>query len=93
MLYMVVETFKAGCTDAIYARLATHGRMLPEGLHYVESWVDKSTSKCFQLMRTDDVKLFDGWTAAWSDLVIFEVVELQSSAEAAAAGDRARIRG
>ena len=90
MLYLVVETFKPGCTDAIYTRLATQGRMFPEGLHYVESWVDKSRSKCFQLMRTDDATLFDRWTAAWSDLVSFEVVEVQSSAEAAALSDRGR---
>ncbi len=81
---MVVETFKHG-PEPVYARAAERGRMLPPGLFYIESWVDhQRLDRCFQLMETDDPSLFETWTAAWSDLVEFEVIPVISSAEAAA---------
>ena len=82
--YMVVETFTQG-PEPIYERLAERGRMMPEGLQYVDSWIDETDrSRCFQLMETDDLALFDEWTSNWSDLMEFEVVPVISSAEAAA---------
>jgi len=82
--YMVVEKFVQG-PEPIYARLAERGRMMPEGLVYVDSWIDETDrSRCFQLMETDDLALFDDWTSNWSDLMEFEVVPVISSAEAAA---------
>ena len=81
--YMVVETFLQG-PGPVYARAAERGRMLPEGLTYIDSWVEARTrDRCFQLMETDDPTLFDQWIAAWSDLAEFEVVPVVSSAEAA----------
>jgi hypothetical protein len=81
---MVIETFTKGARP-VYARAAERGRMLPEGLLYVDSWIDeRRLDRCFQLMKTDDPRLFDEWTAAWSDLAEFEVVPVISSAEAAA---------
>ena len=38
MFYMVVERFKDA--PAIYRRLHEKGRMMPEGLEYVSSWID-----------------------------------------------------
>jgi uncharacterized protein DUF3303 len=87
MLYMVVETFTRGPAP-VYQRAAERGRLLPDGLEYVDSWVDESLDRCFQLMRADDPALFDDWTARWSDLAEFEVVPVIGSA--AAAG---RVRG
>ena len=81
--YMVIETFP-GTAPAVYARAAERGRMLPDGLEYVDSWVDASLGRCFQLMETDDPRLFDRWIEQWADLGSFEVVEVISSAEAAA---------
>lgn len=89
MLYMVVERYKPGCADEIYRRFQAHGRQLPPGLEYLDSWVESDRSRCFQLMRTDDPALFAPWLAAWSDLVDFEVVPVMSSAEAAARTARA----
>ncbi|HSJ94836.1 MAG TPA: DUF3303 family protein, partial [Gaiellaceae bacterium] len=66
-----------------YARAAERGRMLPPGLVYVDSWIDESLSRCFQLMETDDPALLDAWIARWSDLAEFEVVPVLGSAEAA----------
>ena len=87
MLYMVVERFTHGPAP-VYERAAEQGRLLPDGLEYVDSWVDERLDRCFQLMRTDDPRLFDDWTARWSDLAEFEVVPVLGSAEAAA-----RVRG
>jgi Domain of unknown function (DUF3303) len=81
--YMVIETFLRGA-EPVYARAAERGRMLPDGLAYVDSWVDAGLDRCFQLMETDDPSLFEPWIAAWSDLADFEVVPVVSSAEAAA---------
>ena len=84
MLYMVVERFKPGAAPAIYRRAREHGRLLPAGLEYVDSWVDLEFERCFQLMRTDDAALFDAWVSAWRDLTDFEVIAVRTSAEAAA---------
>jgi uncharacterized protein DUF3303 len=79
---MVVETFRRG-PDPVYQRAADQGRLLPDGLVYVDSWVDERLDRCFQLMETDDPALLDEWTARWSDLTDFEVVPVMTSAEAA----------
>jgi hypothetical protein len=85
--YMVVERFSHG-PQPVYERLAERGRMMPEGLVYVDSWIDEGDrSRCFQLMETDDPGLFDEWTSNWSDLMEYEIVPVISSAEAV---DRAR---
>ena len=87
--YMVVERFTSG-PGPVYARAAAEGRMLPDGLEYVESWVDERLDRCFQLMETEDPSLFDEWIANWSDLVEFEIVSVIDSSEA---GRRAKTGG
>ena len=81
LLYMVVERFTQG-PGPVYERAAEHGRLLPDGLVYVDSWVDERLDRCFQLMETDDPRLFDEWIARWGDLTEFEVVPVIGSAEA-----------
>jgi hypothetical protein len=78
---MVVERFVAGARP-VYERAAERGRMLPEGLVYLDSWVDERLDRCFQLMETEDPGLFDAWISAWGDLAEFEVVPVLGSAEA-----------
>ena len=78
---MVVERFTQGAAP-VYERAAERGRLLPDGLVYVDSWVDERLDRCFQLMETDDPSLFDEWTAWWADLAEFEVVPVLRSAEA-----------
>ncbi len=82
--YMVVERFVAG-PRAVYAHAAVHGRMLPEGLTYLDSWVvaDADGDRCFQLMETDDDSLFDVWAQRWAGLVELEVLPVVDSVEAA----------
>ena len=87
--YMVIERFRQGARAAIYARMAERGRMLPDGLRYVDSWVASDGSeRCWQLMDAADPALFDEWTNAWSDLVEFEIVPVEGSRDAAAAAGR-----
>jgi hypothetical protein len=74
--YMVIEKFLPGCKSKIYARFHAQGRMLPQGLVYINSWLEKHGNRCFQLMETDDPALFGIWTERWKGLVNFEVIEL-----------------
>jgi hypothetical protein len=74
--YMVIESFLPGCKNKVYERFHQKGRMLPEGLAYVNSWLEKDGARCFQLMETDDPSLFQLWLDEWKDLVAMEVVEL-----------------
>jgi hypothetical protein len=83
MLFMVIEHFRNRDAGAVYKRFREHGRMLPEGLEYVESWVEPNFDRCFQLMECDNPRLFDEWIAQWQDLVEFEVVPVITSKEAA----------
>ena len=82
-LYMVIEHFKGGDAVPVYRRFRERGRLAPEGLSYVSSWVDATLERCYQLMETDTPVLIDQWIAAWSDLVDFEVHAVISSTEAA----------
>jgi hypothetical protein len=81
-LYMVVEHFKNGDAVPVYRRFRESGRMAPEGLVYVSSWVDEKLERCYQLMETHDRTLLDQWIANWSDLTDFEVYPVITSKEA-----------
>ena len=82
-LYMVIERFKDGNAVPVYRRFRDRGRLAPEGLSYVSSWVDTSLERCYQLMTTDNPSLLVEWMAHWSDIVDFEVHQVIESAEAA----------
>lgn len=85
MLYMVIEHFREGRGPDVYRRFRDRGRLAPEGLVYVASWVDFDYRRCFQVMEAPDESLLREWIASWEDLVEFEVVPVRTSAEAAAA--------
>ena len=74
--FMVIETFFPECKDKVYDRFHKEGRMLPDGLYYIDSWLEKDGDRGFQIMETADDSLFDLWAKNWSDLGEFEVVEL-----------------
>lgn len=82
MLYMVIERFKGAGAVEVYRRAKEQGRMLPDGLEYLSSWVDPDFTVCFQLMETEDETLFAQWASKWNDLVDFEIVPVRTSAEA-----------
>lgn len=82
MRFMVIEHFKNRDAAPIYRRFDEKGRMLPEGLKYIDSWVEPNFNRCFQLMEADDPALFQKWIDNWKDLADFEVVPVVTSAEA-----------
>lgn len=83
MLCMVVERFKNNDAVPVYRRFRDRGRMAPEGLNYLSSWVDDQFQRCYQLMETDDRGLLDEWMERWRDVVDFEVHPVMTSKEAA----------
>ena len=85
MLYMVVERYKNRDAVPVYRRFRERGRLMPDGLRYVSSWVETNWDRCFQLMECDDPALFAEWIAQWDDLVSFDVVPVVPSRDAAEA--------
>lgn len=81
---MVIEHFRDGDPRPVYRRFREQGRLAPEGLAYVSSWVTTDLARCYQVMECDDRALLDAWIARWSDLVEFEVIAVITSQEAAA---------
>lgn len=81
-LYMVIERFKNRDPLPVYQRFRERGRLAPEGLTYISSWVDESLAVCYQVMETHDRALLDRWIANWSDIVDFEVVPVITSKQA-----------
>src|SRR5262245_66531842 len=65
MLFMVIERFRDNDMLPIYKRLRDEGRMLPEGLTYVDSWVEPNFSRCFQLMECSALRLLQEWALRW----------------------------
>jgi len=84
MLYMIIEHYKAG-PEPVYRRFRERGRMAPDGLRYVSSWVTTSLERCYQVMECADEALLQQWMDHWKDIVEFEVIPVVTSAEAAAA--------
>ena len=82
MLYMVTEHFRRGDAVPVYRRFRDQGRLAPDGLRYVSSWVTNDFQRCFQVMECADRGLLDQWMAKWRDLVEFEVVPVMTSSEA-----------
>ena len=85
MLYVVREHFRGGDAAPVYRRFRDRGRLAPDGLRYVSSWVTTDFRLCYQVMECDDPALLERWMDAWRDLVDFEVIPVVTSAEAAAA--------
>jgi Domain of unknown function (DUF3303) len=84
MLYMVIENYRDGDAQPVYRRFRNEGRLAPDGLQYVASWVTADLRRCFQIMECDDPSLLTQWMTRWDDLVAFEVLPVVTSAEAAA---------
>jgi hypothetical protein len=82
---MVIERFRPGRAPEVYRRFRDRGRMQPEGLRYVSSWIDLKFERCFQVMEAENEALFQEWTVNWEDLIDFEILPVRTSAEAAAA--------
>ena len=81
MLFLVIEHFKNQDAEAVYKRFQEQGRMMPEGLRYIDSWVEANFKRCFQLMECDDSLLFQQWIIHWRDLAEFEIVPVVHSSK------------
>ena len=81
MLFMVIERFKPGTIPDIYRQLRYKGRSLPDGLTYVDSWIEASFARCFQLVVCDDARLLQEWVLQWGDLADIEIVPVVPSAD------------
>jgi hypothetical protein len=82
MIYMIIEHFRDGDARPVYRRFRDHGRLAPDGLHYISSWVTTDLKHCYQVMETDDARLLEGWMSEWRDIVDFECIPVVTSAEA-----------
>lgn len=85
MLFMVIERFRNQDVKSVYRRFNEKGRMMPDGLKFVDSWVQADLARCFQIMSCDDVTLLQRWAAQWSDLIEFEIVPVVAGKETSAA--------
>ena len=74
--YLVIERYRKGRWNDVYSRFHKRGRMLPVGLHYLNSWTNREQEICYQLMETASPELFQDWFVYWSDLIDFELVPL-----------------
>jgi hypothetical protein len=83
MIFMVIENFRSGKAPEVYRRFRDRGRMAPDGVRYVSSWVDLGFRRCFQVMEAESEAVLRQWTANWEDLIDFEIVPVRTSAEAA----------
>jgi len=81
MLFMVIERFRNRDAKAVYRRFRDQGRMMPDGLRYVGSWIEPNFDRCFQLMECSDARLLQEWVINWSDLTEFEIVPVVPSEE------------
>ena len=84
MLFMVIEHFRGGDPAPVYQRFRERGRLAPEGLQYVASWVTADLCHCYQVMECEERAMLEQWIARWADLVDFDVIPVVTSAEAAA---------
>lgn len=83
MVFMVIERYGPGKAVEVYRRFRDRGRMVPNGVRYIASWVDLDFRRCFQVMEADSEEMLKQWTANWDDLVEFEIVPVRPSEEAA----------
>ena len=80
--YMIIEQFRNGDAVPVYRRFRERGRMAPDGLTYVSSWVTPDLKRCYQIMEAPDRALVEQWMANWSDIVEFEIHPVITSKEA-----------
>ena len=81
MRFMVIERFRGGDPAPVGERFRAHGRMMPDGVRYVSSWIDPAGMRCFQLVEAPTREALDAWIARWNDIIDFEAVEIVDPAE------------
>lgn len=79
---MIIEHYRPGKTEEIYRRFSEKGRMLPQGVEFINSWIEENLQKCYQVMKSESPEKLEEWINNWKDLVDFEVIPVISSEEA-----------
>ena len=79
---MIIERFHPGTVKLLYERFAEKGRLMPDGVEYINSWIDENVSTCYQVMQSDSIDKIQVWISCWDDLADFEVIPVITSAEA-----------
>lgn len=79
MLYMVIEKYKN--KEAVYKRFREKGRMMPEGVSYVNSWVSEDGNTCYQINEAQNEELLYEWSSNWNDVTDFAFIPVISSQE------------
>ena len=82
MLYFIIEQFHPGKVKELYQRFEEKGRMMPEGVSYINSWINKELTVCYQVMEADDINKLQEWISNWDDLADFEIIPVITSKEA-----------
>ena len=82
MQYMIIEKFKQGKVKEVYKRFDEKGRLMPDGLHFINSWITEDATSCYQVMETEDITKLHEWINNWKDLVEFEIIPVITSQQA-----------
>lgn len=82
MLYMIIEMFHPPKVKELYKRFEEKGRQLPEGVHYINSWINEEITTCYQLMESDTEEKINEWIQHWNDLADFKIIPVITSAQA-----------
>jgi uncharacterized protein YjaG (DUF416 family) len=82
MQYMIIETFHPGKGKALYAKFEKEGRLLPQGVQYINSWIDETVSTCYQVMESESLEKLQEWIGHWKEFADFKVIPVISSAQA-----------
>ena len=85
MQFLVIEHFREGDARPAYRRFNEQGRLCPDGLQILNSWVDVGFGRCFLLMECDDATLLSKWSAGWSDVASIEIIPVVATKDAAEA--------
>lgn len=81
MLYMIIERFHKDKIKELYERFDKKGRMMPDGVNYVNSWIDENIETCWQVMESESMEKLREWIDNWKDLADFEIIPVMTSAQ------------
>ncbi|MCP4441780.1 MAG: DUF3303 domain-containing protein [Aureispira sp.] len=80
--YMIIEHFHQDKLKEIYDRFDKKGRLMPESVHYINSWIDEKVEVCYQVMEAESREKLLEWISNWEDVTDFEIIPVIDSAKA-----------
>jgi hypothetical protein len=79
---MIIENFHPGKVKELYKRFEEKGRLMPEGVQYVNSWTDENVITCYQVMESESEEKIKEWVNNWKDLADFQIIPVITSSQA-----------